>query len=255
MENLFKNPDTLKSFRKKRKVWWDNMSVEVKTDMQAKRIQTLLQNDPEYFIKRGHQLQQHVEDRCLREPGLRQEIINKTLASKKKNNSFRNGMTGKISVFNYNETDYYYQGYEDLLLLYLLENNIKFKSRNEVPKVILKDTASGYYLADIFLPELNLLIDVKSERTIELKPDKLLIKQQSAIEQGFNFLYFVISSKSFKKIRTLCENDSKEFEMFLNMLISSQAPYKGEGSTTIPQGSTLQAIGSGSAKNPKVIGL
>jgi hypothetical protein len=75
------------------------------------------------------------------------------------------------------------------------------------------------------------------------------LKQQSAIGQNYNFCYFVIHSKTVNKNRILSEEDKIVFRKYLDMLISSQT-LKEEGSTTIPYGSTLQAIGRGSARGP-----
>ena len=75
---------------------------------------------------------------------------------------------------------------------------------------------------------------------------------EKRVDQGFNFVYFVISSKVVYKSRELSAFDIECFERFLDMLISSQALDEGRFNDYPVVGSTLQAIGSGSAKDPEM---
>lgn len=249
IRNKFEDKETLASFRKKKIDWRKSKSNEYFDEMHKKRVNTLLKNNGEdYFLNLGKLGNQKLQELLKANPELKQKMVTKMLDTKRKNGTFVNGMSGLIKEMTYQGKVYRYQGYEDMVIKFLIDNNILFYNSNMVPPVNF-DCMSGKYMADFYLPEYNFLIDVKSERTFTIKQNTLLLKQQSAIEQNYNFCYFVISSKKVNKNRVLSEEDNRVFKEYLNKLISSQS-LKEAGSTTIPNGSTLQAIGSGSARGP-----
>lgn len=245
-----RSPETLDSYLIKRKTWYSNLSVEDKKVISDKRVKTTLSNNPNHFFELGRKASVACQELYKNDPSRREAAIKKTLETKRKNDSFVNGMSGKVKQFEYNDTIYEFQGYEDIVLLYLLENNINFRSRNAVP-VVKIDSISGKYVPDVYLPDYNLLIDVKSERTISMNVEKLILKQNAALEQGYNFIYFAISSKYVRKARRISELDQIQFRKFLDMLISSQA-CKGRFNDYPLNRSTLQAIGSGNAEIPEM---
>lgn len=148
----------------------------------------------------------------------------------------------------YLEKTYTFQGYEDILLKYLVERGINFLSHDEVPRVYHPKCRSQKYAPDFYLPDYNLMIDVKSERTFDLAKEKLLDKQISTFEDGYNFIYFVLNSRHIPN-RELNAEYRKVFEDFLDKLISSQALWGRFNDYPVIR-STLQAIGGGSAVGP-----
>ena len=177
-------------------------------------------------------------------------MTSKMIETKRRNNSFRNGLSGRVKRFVYNGVEYLFQGYEDILIKYCLSEKIDIKTRESVPSVFYSHAVSKLYKADIYLPEYNLIIDVKSERTITMDLDKLIAKQQAVLDTGFNFIYFCISSKVVRRDRVISDYDKKCFDDYVNMLISSQDLNEVRFNDYPVVGSTLQAIGSGSAKGP-----
>jgi hypothetical protein len=253
VKNRFHDVEVLESFRSKRKVWFESLTEDEKIRMSEQRVDTLKKvHGADYFNRFGKAGNDSLKRRCALYPGLRKQAVARMLETKRRNNTFRSNMSGRISKLEYKDREYSFQGYEDLLIKFLVDKEVRFVCFYDVPQVTF-ECASGTYKPDFFLPDYNLLIDVKSERTITMKPEKLFAKQNAVFDAGYNFFYYVIDSRSFNKQRFLCEEDQGCFLEALNMLISSQAS-KEEGSTTIPRGSTLQAIGSGSARTP-VIGV
>lgn len=251
VSNRFVNsPEKLESFREKRKDWFDGLSEEEKKDISRRRVATTRANNPTYYEDMGRKRRKIQTDLHEADPERKRAFYAKVLEGRRRNNSFGNGMSGKVSTFEYDGKMYKFQGYEDIMMLHLLNIGIDFDGRGEVPAVSYSEAMSGIYIPDLYLPMYNLLIDVKSERTITMKPDVLVKKQNAALEQGYNFIYFVISSKYVNKQRQISEIDRIQFKEFLDMLISNQALNEGRFNDYPVIRSTLQAIGSGYAESP-----
>jgi len=57
------------------------------------------------------------------------------------------------------------------------------------------------YFPDFFIPELNLIIEIKSEYTFKLHESKNLEKRKACIEQGYNFIFIINKNyEGFEKI-------------------------------------------------------
>lgn len=93
----------------------------------------------------------------------------------------------------------HYQGYEDVALCELLKtfseediiNDIK-----EMPKIMYEiHGKSCRYYADIYLPSQNKIIEVKSLYTYQFQQEKNNCKRNAAIQQGFNFEFWICDPK------------------------------------------------------------
>jgi hypothetical protein len=229
--------------------WLETATTEEKELATQKRLKTLEETHPGQLVKNLEKGRKTVIEKKQDKTYL-DNWTKKMLDTKVKNNSFGNGMTGKVKDLEYSNRTFKFQGYEDLLIKYLTDTNVEFVNHDKVPKVRREDVISKAYRADFYLPKYDLFIDVKSERTFSMgiNDGSLLKKQQSVFDSKHNFLVFAI--KTVTKDRTLCETDKKEFMEFLDKTISSQALNEGRFNDYPVIGSTLQAIGSGSAKGP-----
>ena len=63
------------------------------------------------------------------------------------------------------------------------------------------DKTHRHYV-DIYIPKLNLCIEIKSEWTLQSKKDNILIKQAAAKEAGYNYEIWVYN-KDGEKIKTI----------------------------------------------------
>ena len=103
------------------------------------------------------------------------------------------------------------QGYENFCLDDLLKNGLK---EEEISTQFVGDTkvrniptisydfegTSRKYFPDFLIPHLNLIIEVKSERTLNLHLDKNYAKRLACLEQGYKFEFWVYNEKG-KRIR------------------------------------------------------
>lgn len=118
-----------------------------------------------------------------------------------------------------------------------------------IPRIPFEGNKSGYYRPDIFLPKINLLIEVKSDFTYahtEKQRSTVHAKQKASIEAGFNHVIVAI------KHSPLSDSDKACIKEFLDMAISSQARESGKVQRLSGDSEYRPfAIGSGSTRVPK----
>ena len=94
-----------------------------------------------------------------------------------------------------------YQGYEDYGIYLLLESGYleeDLKFGRDIPKVkYFHDNKNRIFYPDIYIISLNKLIDVKSEWTYRCEYNLNMLKQQAAIDMGYDFDFMVIDSKEY----------------------------------------------------------
>lgn len=139
------------------------------------------------------------------------------------------------------------QGYEKVVLDYLQHdlkiNDIKAGSKDFL-SIKYFYGKQRLYFPDIFIPSMNLVIEVKSDWTYKNHAEVCDAKSSATFEQGYNVLLLMITSREARKCKL---EGSKNL---LDWAISIQAPKTfniryGEGSTTIlngvgPSGSKCQ---------------
>lgn len=95
------------------------------------------------------------------------------------------------------------QGYENLalneLLNYYSENEIKTR-RKDVPRIQYSHNEKDrYYFPDIFIPNKNLLIEVKSEYTFNINIDINYKKRDACITNGYNYEFWIYDNNGNNK--------------------------------------------------------
>jgi hypothetical protein len=93
------------------------------------------------------------------------------------------------------------RGYEPLALSLLeklnyTENNLIVDTK-QMPKIWYKfvDNTRHRYHPDIFIPEENLIIEVKSTYTYNKYKDKNLLKKQACLDAGYNFEFMIFDDR------------------------------------------------------------
>jgi hypothetical protein len=91
------------------------------------------------------------------------------------------------------------QGYEN----YALDSLVQFYTEDEivvgagnVPRIFypFQNKIKRYY-TDIYIPKNNLLIEVKSDYTMEKELEKNLAKRKACIEEGYDFQFWIYNKK------------------------------------------------------------
>lgn len=111
--------------------------------------------------------------------------------------------------------DIIFQGYEnkvlDVLVTFLHENDI-ITQRSLVPEVwySMDDGQYHRYFVDIYIPSLNILVEVKSTWTLEKAGNKINYKRKACEYLGYKFMLFVFDKHTlinhFDIKSTLVEN-------------------------------------------------
>lgn len=96
------------------------------------------------------------------------------------------------------------QGYEPFALDELLkkfdESQIKI-GRKEIPTIkYLSNNSEHIYFPDIFIPHLNMIIEVKSTWTYKCKKDNINLKSKACIDSGYMYELWIYDKKKNKTI-------------------------------------------------------
>lgn len=220
---------------------------EEKAAMNARRLATLTERYGEDYLsnrtKAQWQRRTEEEKRELSEKANRTKLKRGTMEF----NPYAHA-NKKVTV---GEKTYHCQGYEDVIIQYLHDYGFTtddILNGKHIPRIPFKGNKSGVYRPDIFLPKINLLIEVKSDFTYahtEKLQAAVHAKQKASIEAGFNHVIIAI------KFSPLSDSDKACIKEYLDMAISSQAcesrkVQRLSGDTEYRP----NAIGSGSARVP-----
>lgn len=92
------------------------------------------------------------------------------------------------------------QGYEEFGIKYIINtffgvtvNDIEAGERKNIPSIWYADinNIKRIHHPDMFIPKLNTLIEIKSKYTFEANKKQNLLKRQSAISQGYNYIILI----------------------------------------------------------------
>jgi hypothetical protein len=92
----------------------------------------------------------------------------------------------KIKKFN---EQIYYQGTYELDFLNSYYDKINIIRGKRIPYVF--EEKNHYYFPDFYLSDYNLLVEIKSTYTYEISAEINQIKKDSAIAEGFNFMFII----------------------------------------------------------------
>jgi hypothetical protein len=119
-------------------------------------------------------------------------------------NIFSKQQKSRFEINNFNNTDIFYQGTYEHDFLEKYYNT--YKIEKATPIEYFYDGSIRVYYPDFFLPEYNLIVEIKSTYTFEKYLNKNTAKKEKCIKLGFNFIFII-------------DKDYKEFEYFINSTI------------------------------------
>lgn len=99
------------------------------------------------------------------------------------------------------------QGYEEQGIKYILQNysdikinDIKAGRCHDLPKIKYFYKSRRIYFPDIFIPKINLLVEIKCEYTFNNNKEINLIKQKASFDAGYKHLIIVFSNNGKKHL-------------------------------------------------------
>ncbi len=104
-----------------------------------------------------------------------------------------------LKTKKYNNTELIYQGTYELDFLEKYYNRLIIEKINPIQYKLNEN--KHYYHPDFYLPEYNLIIEVKSSYTYEYDLDKNIAKKEYSIKSGFNFIFII--DKQYSELETL----------------------------------------------------
>lgn len=227
------NPKALESFRSKyQENPWDNNIAKRNETIFAKCVELDISRD-EYFSNHSKNAFESRSEEDI------QKAVEKAMKTKEKigNHGGRSG----YKPFDFLGETVTLQGYEPIVVNYLIDtgfdqSNLKIGKIN-IPMIKYHDNNKfRNYFPDLFLPDHNLLIEVKSGWTFSKNREITLAKAKASIESGYSILVLVLTKSEGRNAKL--EGSKK----MLDWAISSQASnpentiWYGEGSTTILNG-------------------
>jgi hypothetical protein len=234
-EKFVNNPSTLSSFRMKRKdanINWSEAIVKRNITIENK-VNQLGIDKYTYFSNHSKKAFLSLTPKQIAERTLK-------MMDTKENIGKFGGRSG-YKNYPFFDTCVSLQGYEPIVLDELIARGLAKEDimigKSKIPVI---SYGSKQYFPDIYLPKVNLLIEVKSEYTLAQHYDNVMTKCDASIKSGYSILLLVLSKHEARNRKL---DGSKKL---LDWAISSQAPkptWYGEGSTTI-----LNGVGSSDPK-------
>ena len=117
---------------------------------------------------------------CLKNYGVEYPAQNEMIFLKTQSNRFK--------IRRYNDMIYYQGSYEKDFLEKYYDKIIVNKPKSFL---YIMNNKNKYYHPDFYLPEFNLIIEIKSRYTYELEYEQNMLKKQTCILNGYNYIFII----------------------------------------------------------------
>ena len=176
-------------------------------NIQEKRNKTMIEKYGVEHPIQNEDIRNKIKNTVLKRYGVEYSIQNQEIRNKIKETMLER-YGSEYPFENYNFKDYILpsgkiiqiQGYENLaidllLILGYIEEEI-ITNRKDVPKIKYQfEDKERKYFPDIYLPNENKIIEVKSEWTYQLWEEKNKTKEKACINQGYLFEFWIFDNK------------------------------------------------------------
>ena len=140
-----------------------------------------------------------IKKTMLKKYGVDHPMKNLEIFNRAQKNSYR--------TIKYKETELYYKGtYELDFIEYSIENEINIENGPTIKYFL--NSKDRRYFSDFYLPEYNLIIEVKSTYTFNDDYEENLAKREYSIKSGYNFLFLI--DKDYSKFESYISSDPKD---------------------------------------------
>jgi hypothetical protein len=186
-------------------------SSQFREDINRKLKQSLNSDDVKYkrkescFEKYGFDnpmqsdiVKQKSKNTCLEKYGVESPMQSDIL--------FHKQQISGLKTKKYNNTDLTYQGTYELDFIERYYNRVTIEKTNPIQYKLNENT--HYYHPDFYLPDYNLIIEVKSSYTYEYDLDKNITKKEYSIKSGFNFIFII--DKDYSELESILLKSSPD---------------------------------------------
>jgi hypothetical protein len=102
---------------------------------------------------------------------------------------FNNQQSISYISYKYKDTELTYQGSYELDFLEKYYNEIKIAKINPVKYIF--NEKEHYYHPDFYLPDYNLIVEIKSSYTYNYDVNRNLLKKDECLRKGYNFIFII----------------------------------------------------------------
>lgn len=109
---------------------------------------------------------------------------------------FNKQQSAALQMKKFKATDLHYQGTYELDFLNIYYDKLDIKNGTTV-----RYNDNKIYFPDFYIPENNLIVEIKSDYTFNKELEENLAKQKACLEQGYNFIFII--NKDYSKFDEL----------------------------------------------------
>jgi len=135
----------------------------------------------EYTLQ-SEKIKNKIKNTLLKRYGVDHPMKNEDIFNRAQKSSYKH--------INYKNTKLHYQGsYELDFIEYCIKNEINIENGPTIKYVL--GSKDRNYFSDFFIPEKNLIVEVKSTYTFNDDYEENLAKKEYSIKSGFNFIFII----------------------------------------------------------------
>ena len=142
---------------------------------------------------RTEAIKEKVRNTCLQRYSVENAMKNKALFSKNQRSSFQ------TKDYQLGNSLVKVRGYEPYCLDFLtkyLHPDLLEVDPTKIPSVIyVQEGKTRTYYPDIFIESLNTIIEVKSTYTVQKDPERIELKKQAVLKEGYKYFLIVVDAK------------------------------------------------------------
>jgi hypothetical protein len=150
-------------------------------DFKNKSKQTCIEKYGHDFYQKSDEYKNKIIQTCIEKYGCENVMQSRE--------HFDSQSKSSLKIKKYKKTNLTYQGTYELDFIEKYHNKVDIEKINPIRYKLNEN--NHYYHPDFYLPEYNLIVEVKSSYTYEFDLNKNLAKKEYSIKNGFNFIFII----------------------------------------------------------------
>ena len=142
-------------------------------------------------------IKEKIKKTCLEKYGVEYPAQNEFIFLKTQKSRFK--------IKKYKDSDIFSQGTYEKDFLEKFYERIKIKRSK--PIIYFFNKKNHYYHPDFYLPEFNLIVEIKSKYIYELELEQNILKKQACLDNGYNYIFII--DKNYIEIEKIINDDKK----------------------------------------------
>ncbi len=184
-----------------KKIIMDKYGVDNISQLQSvkdKKVKSAIDKYGVSYVFQAKEVKNKIKKTCISKYGVDNPTKNRDIFEKAQSTAFK-----KIK---YDNTDLIYQGsYELNFINYSIKKEISFENGPSLKYIM--NNKNRVYHSDFYLPEYNLVVEVKSKYTYNADYEENLLKKEYTIKAGYNFIFLI--DKDYTELEKIINKNDK----------------------------------------------